>query len=113
MLEPDDLARRVVGHRLDGILVAEVIGALDAVEGVVLRRVFLAVAERGVDAALGRAGMAADRVHLGNDRHVGARFGRFDGGAHAGESAADDHDIVLDHVSPLEPRENCFQRIRL
>ena len=88
---------RVLGHRLDRVLVAQVVRALDAVEGVVLGRVLFAVAERGVDAALGRARMAADRVHFRDDRDVGAALGGLDRGAHAGEAAADDDDVVLDH----------------
>ena len=68
VLEPDDLPRGVVGHRLDGVLVAQVVRALDAVEGVVLRRVVLAVPQRRVDTTLRRARVAADRVHFGDDR---------------------------------------------
>ena len=64
MFEPDDLARCVLGHRFDRILVAEVIGALHAVEGMVFRGILGNVAERGVDAALRRARMAADGVHF-------------------------------------------------
>jgi hypothetical protein len=42
------------------------------------------VAERGVDAALRRAGVAADRMHFRDDRDVGAAFGGFDRCAHTG-----------------------------
>ena len=62
-------------------------------------RVFLAVAERGVDAALRGAGVTADRVHLGDDGDVGTAFGGFDGCAHAGEPAADDDDVVFDQLT--------------
>ena len=44
MFEPNDLVRRIFAHRFDRVLVAEIIGALDRIEGVRLRRVFLAVA---------------------------------------------------------------------
>jgi hypothetical protein len=98
MLEPDDLARGVFGHRLDRVLVAEVVRALDAVEGVVLRGIVLTIAERGVDAALRRSGMAPDRVHLRYDRHVGSALGGFDGRTHSSEPASDDHDIVFDQA---------------
>ena len=58
-------------------------------------RVLFAVAERGVDAALRRAGVAAHRMHLGDDRDVGPAFGRFDRRAHPGQAAADDDHVVL------------------
>ena len=48
--------------------------------------------------ALRGAGMAAHRVHLGDDGDVGTAFRRLDGGAHPGEPAADDDDVVLDQV---------------
>ncbi len=85
---------RLVAHDLDRVLVAEVVGALDGVEGVVLGAVLAGVAERGVDAALGRAGVAARRVQLRDDADVGARIVRLDGGAHPG-TAGTDHDYVV------------------
>ena len=42
-------------------------------------------------------GVAADRMHFRNDRDVGAALGGFHRGAHPGEAAADDDDVVLDH----------------
>ena len=64
VLELDDLARRVAAENLDRVLVAQVVRALDRVEGVVLGRVVGRVAERGVDAALGRPGVTPHRVDL-------------------------------------------------
>ena len=104
MLEPDDLARCVLGHRLDRVLVAQIVRALGAVEGVVFRRVVLTIAKRGVDPALSRAGVAAHRMHLRDDRDVGTEFGCFDGCAHPGETAPDHDDVVLDHVLLFCPR---------
>ncbi len=84
VLEPDDLARRVVGHRFDRVLVAQVVRTLDAVERVVGRGVFLAVTQGRVDAALRCAGVAAHGMHLGDDRDVGSALGGFDRRTHTG-----------------------------
>ena len=53
------------------------------------------VAERRVDAALGRAGVAARRVDLRDERDVGARVERLDGGAHTRAAGPDDEHVVL------------------
>ena len=74
VLELDQVARRLAGHDLDRVLVAEVVGALDGVEHV--RFPGVVVAEGAVDAALGAAGVAAHRVDLGDEGHVGAGVGR-------------------------------------
>ena len=57
VLELVDVAGRLVAEDLDRVLVAEVVGALDGVEGVDLRVVLGGVPERGVDPALGGAGV--------------------------------------------------------
>ena len=72
VLELVDVVGRLVAEDLDRVLVAEVVGALDRVERVLLGVVLGRVPERGVDPALGRAGVAADRVDLGEKRDVGA-----------------------------------------
>jgi len=59
-----DVAGRLAREDLDRVLVAEVVGAFDGVESMDLGRVFGRVAERRIDAALGRARMAAGRVQL-------------------------------------------------
>ena len=82
------------GEDLDRVLVAEVVGALDGVEGVRLGAVLGGVAERGVDAALGGAGMAPRRVQLRDHADVRAPVVRLDGCAHAGAPGADDEDVV-------------------
>ena len=84
MFEPDDLAGRVLAHRRDRVLVPEIVGTFGGIEGVRLRRVLFAVAERGIDAALRRAGVAAHRVHFRNDGDVGPAFRSFHRSAHAG-----------------------------
>ena len=93
VLEGDQVAGRLAGHDLDGVLVAEVVGALDGVEHVSFPGVV--VAEGAVDAALGAAGMAAHRVHLGDEGDVGARVAGRDGGPQAGQAGADDEHVVL------------------
>ena len=95
VLELVDVARRLAAEDLDRVLVAEVVGALDGVEGVLLGVVLARVAERRVDAALGRAGVAARRVELRDDADVGARVERLDRGAHACAAGADDEHVVL------------------
>ena len=94
MLELVDVARRLAGEDLDRVLVGEEVRPLDGVEGVRLRRVLLRVPERGVDAALGRAGMAAGRMELRDDGDVGSGVERLDRRAHARATGADHEDIV-------------------
>ncbi len=101
-LELVDVARRLAREDLDRVLVAEVVGALDGVEGVRLGVVVGLVAERGVDASLGRARVAAGRVQLRDDRNPGAGIVRLDGSAHA-RAARADHEHVEGSVHRLEP----------
>ena len=61
VLELVDVVRRLLGEELDRVLVAQEVGALDGVEGVALGAVLAGVPERGVDPALGGAGVAACR----------------------------------------------------
>ena len=65
VLELVDRRHGLAAQELDGVLVAEVVAALDRVVGVPFGAVGLFVAERGADAALGGAGVRADRVELG------------------------------------------------
>ena len=87
------------GEDLDRVLVGEVVGALDRVERVRLGRVLVGVPERRVDAALGRAGVAASRVQLRDHADVGARIVRLDRRPHPGTSGAD-HEYVVGRVHP-------------
>ena len=94
VLELVDVAGRLVAEDLDRVLVAEVVGALDRVEGVLLGAVLGRVSERRVDPALGRAGVAADRMDLREKRDVRAEIVSLDRGAHPGAPGADDEHVV-------------------
>ena len=65
----------LVAHELDGILVAQVVGAFDGVVGMPFGVVFLLVAERRADAALGGAGMRAGGVEFADDGGLGGPGG--------------------------------------
>ena len=67
VLEVDDRLHRVVAHDLGGILVDEVIAALDGVEPVPLPVVLLRVAESGADATLRGTGVGAAGIELADD----------------------------------------------
>ena len=93
-LELVDVVRRLLAEDLDRVLVAEVVRALDRVERVLLGVVVGRVPERRVDAALGRAGVAAHRVDLRDHRDVRAGVEGLDRRAHARAAGPDDHDVV-------------------
>jgi hypothetical protein len=95
VLELVDVARSLSAEDLDRILIAEVVGALDGVERVRLGAVFTGVPERGVDAALGRAGVAAGRVELRDDRDIGAGVVSLDRSAHPCAPGPDHEYVVL------------------
>ena len=94
VLELVDVAGRLGGEELDSVLVAQVVGALDGVEGVGFRAVFAGVAQCRIDPTLGRAGVATDGMELGDDCDVGPRVRSRDRGAHTRAAAADDEHIV-------------------
>ncbi len=82
LLEVQDRVDGLLAHHLGGVLVDEVVTALDGVEGVPLPVVLLDVGEGGAHAALRRAGVGARRVELGEHRGAGALAG-LEGRAHA------------------------------
>src|SRR5439155_24239667 len=84
VLELVDVRGRLLAEDFDRILVAEVVRAFDSVVRMLFRIVLGGVAERGVDAALRRAGMAAHWMDLGDQGDVRACVVSLDGGAHAG-----------------------------
>ena len=95
VLELVHVARGLVAQDLDRVLIAEVIRALDRVVGVGLWVVLGRVAERRVDSPFGRAGVASDRMDLGEKRDVGACIVRLDRRAHSRAAGAHDQDVVL------------------
>ena len=102
---PSARSRRSPGRPrrdLDGVLVGEVVGALDGVEGVVLGRVVGLVAQRGVDAALRGARVAAHGVNLRHQSDVHPCLVRGDGRSHPGEARADDDDVMAEQC-PCPP----------
>ncbi len=101
VLEVEDLLRRLAAHDLDRVLVAEVVRALDGVEGVRLPGV-LGV-QRRVDPALGRVRVRADGVDLGHDPDRGTLFGSGQRCALSRESGSYYEDIVLRHRKPRHP----------
>ena len=78
VLELDHGLDRLAGQDLGGVLVDEVVAALDRVEHVPLPVVLLLVAQGGTDAALGGAGVGAGRVELGQDGRVDAGLGELE-----------------------------------
>ena len=95
VLQVQELFGRLAAHDLDGVLVAQEVGALHRVVGVGLPGVL--GLQRRVDPPGGRHGVRADGVHLAQDRDGRARVGRRQGRPLAGEAGADDEDVVLWH----------------
>ncbi|MNW50387.1 hypothetical protein D3C74_278380 [compost metagenome] len=93
-LEVEDRVDGLLGHDLRGVLVDEVVAALDRVERVPLPVVLLDVREGGAHAALRRAGVGPGGVELRDDRRADLA-GRLQCRAHAGAACSDDDDVVL------------------
>ena len=95
-LQIQDVAGRLPAHCLDGVLVAQIQAPLRGVEGVGLPGVILA--QRRVDPSLRGDGMTADRMDFREEGHV-QMGGRRQGGPHAGQTGADDEEIVHSHAT--------------
>ena len=91
--------KRVAGEHLGGILVDEIIAALDRVEHVPLPVVFFDVAQRRADAALGSSRVGARGIELTDNRDIGFT-GHLDGRHQTGASGADNDRVVsvIGHV---------------
>ena len=111
VLEVEDRVDGLLGEDLGGVLVDQVVAALDGVEGVPLPVVVLDVGERRGHAALRRAGVRAGRVQLRDDGGLGPGAG-LDGGAHAGTAGADDDDVVLVVVDAVDDGASRIQSLR-
>ena len=102
MLEAQELLRRFLHEGLDRILIAEPVAARDSVVRVLVETVVDRDGAGG--AALGRNGVAAHRVHLGDHRDTqpGIRLGNCYRGAQPRAATANEHDVVgRDHVRRL------------
>ena len=92
VLQLDDGVDRLPAHDLGRGLVDEVVTALDRVEGVPLPRVLLHVGQGRAHPPLGRAGVGAGGVELGE--HRGAALARrLDGRPQPGPARPDDHRV--------------------
>ena len=94
LLEIEHGVDRLVAQDLRGVLVNQVVAALDRVEHVPLGVVILDIAQCRGHAALRGAGVGARGVQLGQDCSAGA-LRAFEGRAHASAAGAHDHDVVL------------------
>jgi hypothetical protein len=93
LLQVQDGVDGLLAHHLGGVLVDQVVTALDGVEGVPLPVVVLDVGQGGAHAALRRAGVRPGRVQLGQHGGAGA-FAGLDGRAHPGTAGTDDHHVI-------------------
>ena len=101
VLHGDDLVSRLAAHYLNGVLIGQIVAALDGVVCVVLP-VVAAVAQSGVDAPLGGVGVASHGVYLRHDRHVHAILAGRVSGPHS-RKARPDHQHVM-FIHPRLPR---------
>jgi len=93
-----DSFRSPAGEDVHGVLVGEVIGPLDRVEGVVLPAVVPGpggVAHGSVDPALCGHRMGTERMDLRDYTDILARPGRLDGSPEARKSRTDYHNIMF------------------
>ena len=110
VLEVEHLLRRLTAHDLDRVLVAQVVGALDGVEGVRLPGV--TGIERRVDPALRCVRVRAYGMDLRDDPDGHTGLGGGERGPLAGEPGADDEDIMGRHRRyPVRPQA-CENRAR-
>jgi hypothetical protein len=84
---------RLAAHVLDGVLVAEIVRALDGIEHVPVPVVRQHVGQRGVDAALRGNGVRAGREDLGDDRHAQVGAGQLQRRVQAGAAGTDDQGV--------------------
>ena len=95
VLEVEQLLRSRLAHDLDGVLVGQVVRALDGVEGVRLPAVVLL--QRRVDPALRGVRVRADWVDLADDPHRDALLGSGKRGPLSREARPDHQDVMVRH----------------
>ena len=95
---------RLAAHELDGVLVAQPVGAFDGVVEVPFPMVFAHIAERRAHAALRGHRVRTGRKHLGQhgDLQAGAR--QLQRGAHARAARAHDHHVEF---APRQVLHHC------
>ena len=95
VLELDDGLGRHLGHVVDGVLVAQPIGALDRVVHVVLPVVVLHISQSGIDTALGSNGVGTGGEELGNAGGLETGLGKAKSGSESGTSGTNNNCIIL------------------
>lgn len=108
LLQVEDGVDGLLREDLGGVLVDQVVTALDRVEGVPLPVVLLHVGERGGHAALRRARVGAGGVELRQDGGAAA-LRRLDGRAHARAAGADDDGVVLVDLHEWLPQPRAYR----
>ncbi len=93
LLEVDDRVDGLLAHDLRGVLVNQVVAALDGVERVPLPVVLFDIGQGSTHPALRGAGVGARGVELGEDRGACAGAG-LESGPHAGTTGSHDDDVV-------------------
>jgi hypothetical protein len=82
-------------HELDGVLVAQVVRALDGVEHVPVPVVRQDIGQGRVDPTLGGDRMGPGREHLGDHRNAQIGIGQLDRRVEPGPARADDQGIEV------------------
>ena len=95
MFELVDGFRCGTTHIFDGILVSQVITALDRVEHVPVPVVRADIGKCSIDPTLGGDGMRTGWKDLGHHGHVGIGLGQLQGGPQATTTGTDDQGIEL------------------
>ncbi len=95
MLEFDNGSRGLAGHVVNGILVAEPVGALDGIVHVPPPVILVHVPEGSVDATLGGNGMTSRGEELRDTGSVEAGLGKTECCTETRATCADNESIVL------------------
>jgi hypothetical protein len=108
VLQVENRVDGLLREDLRGVLVDEVVATLDGVVGVPLPVVFLDVGECRRHASLRRPGVGPGGVELGDHRGARVRSG-LDGRPHPGAAGADDDDVELVVVHPIDDRGGAWR----